>query len=90
MLASIPGWKFTEWKLFDELEPDLAYRLDWGLAHVVQALMRNGKRLEEFMLPFGDSTHGGIVPQSLQYQEMIIDAWVQTNNAIVKQKEGAR
>ena len=89
MLASIPAWKFTEWKIFEDLDPDLPYRVDWGLAHVVQAIMRNGKQLKEFMLPFGDSDAAGIIPQTIEYQEMVIDAWVKTNNTIVKRREGA-
>lgn len=84
MLASISSGKFEEWKVFEALDPDQTARMDWGLAHIVQALMRNGKQLQEFMLPFGDSPRSEPVVQTIEYQEMLIDAWIGINNAIVK------
>ena len=90
MLESIPGSLFEEWKTFYELEPDGAERNDWGLAHIVQALARNGKPLREFTLPFGDSVPPPKEAQSLAYQEMLIDAWCEVNNAIANKKGGTR
>lgn len=86
MLASIPAWKFEEWKVFEQLDPDLVHHLDWGLAHIVQVLMRDGKMLKEFMLRFGDDAGFAPVKQSLKTQEMAIDAWISGSNAILKQK----
>lgn len=88
MLTRIPGWKFREWKHYEELEPFPAERADWNAAHIVQVLLRNGKSLAEFMLPFGDY-HSVQTKQSVTYQEMVIDAWVSNANAIHAAK-GAR
>lgn len=89
MMASIPAWKFEEWKVFHELEPDLKYHLDWGLAHIVQAIMRDGKQLKEFMLPFGDAPGPQPVKQTLEFQEMLIDSWISGHNAVLREKGNA-
>lgn len=86
MLRSIPAWKLYEWKEFEKLEPDLTYHLDWGLAHIVQALMRDGKVLKEFMLPFGDTPGAEPVKQTVEQQERAIDAWCSGHNAIMREK----
>ncbi len=83
MLASLPAHKLREWQIFYDLEPDGDERNDWGLAHIVQALVHGDKSLDHFMLPFGDF-QTIIVPQPLEYQQMVIDAWVQISNATMK------
>ncbi|KKL90252.1 hypothetical protein LCGC14_1906560 [marine sediment metagenome] len=85
MLASISAYKLREWQIFYDLEPDGDERNDWGLAHIVQALVHGSKSLDHFMLPFGDS-QTTVVPQPLEYQQMVIDAWVQISNATMKKK----
>jgi len=86
MLRSIPAWKFEEWKVFEELDPDLSYRLDWGLAHIVQVIMRDGKLLRDFILPFGDAPASVPLKQSLKTQEMAIDAWISGSNARARER----
>ncbi len=83
MLASIPAHILREWQIFYDLDPDRGERNDWGLAHIVQALVRGSKSLDHFMLPFGDSEIN-IAPQPLEYQQMVIDAWVKISNATMK------
>ena len=86
MLASIPAWKLHEWQIFYELEPDGDERNEWGLAHIVQAIAQSDKPLSKFILPFGDSgVTSPPVQQTVEYQEMVIDAWVLGSNAIMKQ-----
>lgn len=87
-LAAIPQALLNEWRAFDELEPDGQVRTDWGLAHVVQAIMRNGKSLDEFMLPFGDFPKPQPVVQTIEYQTMVIDAWIFGSNALHSRKKG--
>lgn len=82
MLTSIPAWKLEEWRIFEELDPDAQYRADFNAAHIVQALMRDGKQLREFLLPFGDSQVEKKVPQTIAYQERLIDAWCFISNAL--------
>lgn len=86
MLRSIAGWKLQEWQEFEELDPPLSERLDWGLAHIVQVIVRNGKPLSEFMLPFGDYPGRTPVQQPVEYQEMLIDAWIQGSNAALRKR----
>jgi hypothetical protein len=86
MLASIPGWKLLEWQAFYDLEPDGDERNDWGFAHVVQALVRNGKQLSEFKIPFGDEPRIEPVKQTIEEQERLIDAWIFGSNAIFAAK----
>ena len=82
MCRRIPSWKFREWKFFEELEPFPAQRADWNTAYIVQAFMRDGKQLSEFMLPFGDYVTAPAVIQPIAYQEMVIDAWIGLTNAV--------
>lgn len=86
MLRSIPGWKLIEWQLFDELEPPDGERADWQFARIVQALIRDGKLLKDFVLPFGDTPGPEPIQQPVAYQEMLIDAWVAGSNAMFKAK----
>ncbi len=81
--------QLVEWKTFYELEPDGDERNDWGLAHIVQVLARDGRQLKHFALPFGDTPVIEPVKQPLAYQEMLIDAWCSTNNTIVNKKGAA-
>lgn len=90
MLANTSRELLEEWKIFEELDPDLDDRLDWGLAHVVQAIMRDGKQLREFMLPLGDYPKDAVVPQTIQYQEMLLDQWISSSNAIFQAKAARR
>jgi hypothetical protein len=83
MLSRIPGWKFREWKYYEELEPFPAERADWNMAHIAQLLVRNGKQLKEFMLPFGDLPTSAEMQQPVAYQEMLIDAWITGSNAVI-------
>lgn len=94
MLRTIPGWKFREWKQFNKLEPFPDKRADLNAAHIVQFLWAlsgdkrypNGRPLSDFVLSFGDMPPTEPVRQSVEYQEMVIDGWVLTNNATAKAK----
>jgi len=96
MLRQIPAWKFKEWKVFDELDPFPEMRADWNAAHVVQYLWRlardsrypNGRPLRDFLLTFGDTPNPDQQPQgqSVEYQEMLIDGWILTSNAVLQAK----
>lgn len=89
MLASMTTEQLEEWKIFDELDPPQSERLDWGLAHIVQVLMRDGKPLKEFMLAFGDEPSWRqpvVEQQTADYIEHQIDAWCQVTNAILTKK----
>jgi len=86
MLSTIPGWKLLEWEAFYELEPDGDEKTEWGLAHIVQAIMRTGKPLIEYLLPFGDRPGREPVKQTIEYQEMVIDAWIMASNAALMKK----
>lgn len=87
----MPVGKFNEWRAFEELDPPSEERIDWGFAHIVQALFSNGKPLRDFMLPFGDRlSEKPTVVQSVQTQEMLLDAWIFANNeAIAAQSKHA-
>ncbi len=86
MLASISSEKFYEWKAFYDLEPDGDDRNDWGLAHIVQAIIRDGKPLQEFMIPFGDTPAPEPVKQSLEFQQRAIDSWISGSNKIFEER----
>lgn len=86
MLASMPGWKFREWQIYEELELFPAERADWNAAHIVQWLARNGKPLKEFKLPFGDEVPAATPQQTLEYQESLIIAWCAGANLIAENK----
>lgn len=87
LLASMPQALLEEWRVFEDLDPNLDTRLDWGLAHVVQALIRDGKPLRDFMLGLGDYPKHAAPKQTVEYQEMLLDAWIIGNNATFKEKE---
>ncbi len=89
-MGGVLGWRFQEWKAFYELDPDDGERNSWGLAHVVQAIVRNGKPLSDFMLPFGDVPRVvEVAPkQPLAFQEMLIDGWCHVANLIDQVKKG--
>jgi len=88
MLASMSTEQLEEWRIFDELDPPQAERMDWGLAHIVQVLMRDGKPLKEFMLAFGDapSARTSLVRQTAEFIEHHIDAWCQVSSVILAKK----
>lgn len=77
-----------EWRAFETLEPFAEERADYNMAHVVQALARDGKPLKDFLIPFGDTV---IMPtrQTVAYQEQVLDAWFAGSNEILRPK-GAR
>jgi hypothetical protein len=78
---------FLEWKAFSDLEPFPDERADFNAAHIVQAVMRDGRILDEFRLPFGDLVLSRPSKQQpIEYQEMLIDAWVSNSNAIFAAK----
>lgn len=61
MLDEISLAKFNEWREFEQLEPFEEERGDWRTAHLVATVanLTRGKddevrRIEEFVLPFGD------------------------------------
>lgn len=95
MLREIPASLLQEWRAYDEVEPFGPLREDYRAASIVQAHWNiardtkkhpNGWPVEEFLLQFGD--HQRIVePQSVAFQETLIDAWCKTNNAIVAAQE---
>jgi hypothetical protein len=87
MLREIPGWKLKEWRYFLEKDPSAEYRADWNTAHIVQALMRDGKQLHTFRLKFGDNQTGAVQTQSLEHQERLINGWCETHNMILAAKE---
>lgn len=89
-MKTIPQALLEEWRQFDELDPDMLYRLDWGIAHIVQAIMRDGKPLREFMLQMGDYVRPVAVEQSIAYQEKMIDAWIFSSNAVFAAKQRGR
>ena len=90
MLRLMTSSQFQEWKLFYELEPDGDERNEWGFAHVVQSIMRDGKTaLADYILPFGDAIDVKKERrQSLEYQERMIDSWISTSNALFAGKQG--
>ena len=87
MLRRIPGWKFQEWKYYEELEMFPDERADWNAAHIVQILAHSGGRqLREFMLPFGDRMAVGAPRQTVEYQESLIIAWCEGSNLVAAAK----
>jgi hypothetical protein len=49
--------------------------------------MREGKPLKDYMLAFGDyPVTQPVAPQSVEYQEQLIDAWILGSNAIFEAK----
>ena len=62
------------------------YRADWNAAHVVQAIMRDGKPLNDFMLRFGDDQRTATRAQSVEYQESLLNGWIEGNNLIMAAK----
>lgn len=77
-----------EWKLFYDLEPDGDSRNEWGFAHVVQSIMRDGKTpLSDYKILFGDAEEvAREIRQSVEYQTRMIDSWISTSNALFKGK----
>lgn len=89
MLRSMSSTRFEEWRVYEELEPFPNERADWGMAHIVQAIMRTGKKLSEFMLPFGDYVVSDApVVQTVEFQERILDDWIFIHNAMYAAKAG--
>jgi len=86
MLRQIPWKKFLEWRVFETLEPFEAERSDWQTARVVQAVIHNGKPLKDFFLALGDHPGFHYEQQSLKTQELILDSWIEANNAIFAAK----
>jgi hypothetical protein len=82
MLRMMSWRMFLEWKTFSELEPFEDVRADFNASHIVQALLRDGRKLGEYLLPFGDAE--AYIPQptqTVEYQEQMIDAWIFGSNA---------
>lgn len=87
MLRTMSWHMFQEWKAFEDLEPFEDYRADMNAAHIVQVLVRDGRKLKDFILPFGDLTIPTAPKQTLEYQEAMIDAWIFGSNAAIAAKE---
>jgi hypothetical protein len=91
MLASMTWSQFLEWEEFEELERFSEERADYRSAHIVQSLWNiardrkanpNGWPIADFLLAFGDSViHTATTKQSLETQELHLDAWIIGNNA---------
>jgi hypothetical protein len=87
------GWRFAEWKAFYELEPEPEIRNDFGLARVIQVLLRSDKPLSDFMLPFGDYGSDRFVQRQVRtpeehakYLERRIEMWISGSNAAFREK----
>lgn len=80
------GSQLLEWQVFTDLDPEPGVRADYANAHVVQALIRNGKPLQDFMLRYGDEVPTSAPAQDLAFQEMIIDGWISAHNASFAKK----
>jgi hypothetical protein len=80
--------QFLEWKVYVELEPFEDERADFNAAHIVQAIIRDGRRLGEYLLPFGDAAPPTpwVPAQTVEYQEQMIDAWIVGSNAVLAAK----
>lgn len=84
-----------EWQEYDDREPFGEERADVRSAQIVQAIYAlAGKNypLADVLLYFGDAERPKPVEQpkqTLEYQEMLIDAWCSTQNAIVA-RQGSR
>lgn len=87
MLSEISWGQFREWQTYAELEILPNDRLDWNFAHVVQAVMRDGKELQEFRLSFGDMPNVRAREQTIPFMEHQIDAWIFGSNAVLLAKE---
>lgn len=89
MLRCMTWEQFQEWRAFDELEPFGEERSDIRSAQIVQALWNiardvkknpQGWPLSDFVLAFGDAPRPSL-GQSIETQELLIDAWIQGSNA---------
>lgn len=101
MVEGLAWGDLLEWQQYDKLEPFGEERADTRSAQIAQALYNlfadrkgypNGFPLTDFLLYFGDAQpppRPEKPTQSLEYQEMLIDAWCDTQNAIVA-RQGAR
>ena len=101
MVAGLTWADLLEWQEYARLEPFDEERADARSAQIVQALYNlfadrrgypDGFPLADFLLIFGDAEAPPRTEkpkQDLAYQEMLIDAWCDTQNAIVA-RQGAR
>ena len=100
MLRSMSALQFAKWQVYDELDPFGEERDDYRFASICQALWniaRNVKTnptgwpLTDFLVLFGDMPKKVYQsPQTIEHQELLIDSWVFTNNAIVAAKEARK
>lgn len=100
MLRSMSSLQISKWQVYDELEPFGEERNDWRFASICQALWNiarnvrtnpNGWPLGDFLVRFGDApVYAYKSSQSVAYQELVIDSWVQINNAICAAKEARK
>ena len=100
MLRSLSSLQFEKWRVYDELDPFGEERDDYRFASISQALWNiarnvltnpNGWPITDFIVRFGDTpSYKYTSPQTLEYQEMVINSWVFTNNAIVAAKEARK
>jgi hypothetical protein len=74
----------NEWRVFFELDPPEEDRTEYGLARIVQVLVRSDKPLVDMLLPFGDRPRR-TVAQTLQDAERKLDAWIIGSNAQFRQ-----
>lgn len=82
MLSCITFDQFLDWLEFEDKEMWPDRRMDWGVAHIVQAIINPERPLASFMLPFGDSRDKTEAPkQTVEFQTRVIDTWIRTSNA---------
>jgi len=63
-------------------------RSEYGLARIIQTLLRSDKPLSDFLLPFGDRlVIRAPVQQSIEQQERMIDSWISGSNAIMRERQ---
>jgi hypothetical protein len=103
MLGRVTWRQLSEWMAFEELEPFGEERDDFRAAQIVQALWNiardqtkcpNGYPLTDFVLKIGDSPWRSVgaasTAQTVESQELLIDAWVFGHNEALKAKEARR
>jgi hypothetical protein len=99
MLRQMPAGLLFEWREYEELEPFGEERADLRAAQIVQAIYNvnrdvkkypNGVPLADCLLYFGDAQPPPRPQQTLEYQEMLIDAWCSNQNAIMAAKGGLK
>jgi hypothetical protein len=100
MVQQMTWEQLLEWRTFEELEPFGEERDDFRAAQIVQALWNiardpktcpKGWPLTDFVLAIGDSPWRSVMAagqaQTLETQELLIDAWIVGSNAAFAAKE---